>query len=179
MAFDNNRYSVNALAVGKTAMVRAYANRIIVVHDSGIIGVHKRDFRRDQIIYDPLHYLEILKRKPGALRNGAPFKGWDLPQPLIEIRKLLSNKPDGDRQFVGILSVISVYGLEAVTAACSEAIAAQTASRDVVFNILGRFNDEQSPGTCETPSHLPELKSPPQANCANYDALLKGGAYTA
>ncbi|MBI5485519.1 MAG: IS21 family transposase [Deltaproteobacteria bacterium] len=179
VAYDNNRYSVNAKAVGRTAMVRAYATRIIIVHDGNVIGVHKREFKRDQVIYDPWHYLEILKRKPGALRNGAPFKEWNLPQPLTEMRYLLSRKSDGDRQFVGILSVIAIYGLEEVAAACSEAIAGGAASRDVVFNILTRNLDEPAVAACEIPPHLPEIKALPHADCNRYDELLSGGAYVA
>lgn len=179
VAYDSNRYSVNTKAVGKTAMVRAYANRVIIVHDGTVIGVHKREFRKDQVIYDPWHYLELLKRKPGALRNGAPFKEWDLPQPLAEMRQLLSRKPDGDRQFVGILSIIAVYGLEEVVAACAEAIATGVASRDVVFNIITRTRDEPDASTCELPSHLPALKAPPHADCRRYDLLLSGGGYAA
>lgn len=179
VAYDNNRYSVNAAAVGRTAMVRAYADRIIIVHDGNVIGVHRREFRRDKIIYDAWHYLEVLKRKPGALRNGAPFKDWNLPQSLTEMRQILSAKRDGDRQFVGILSAISVYGLEEVAAACSEAIAAGAASRDVVLNILTRLHDDPVTTTCELPSHLPELKAPPLANCRRYDELLSRGSYVA
>ena len=177
VAYDSNRYSVNTKAVGKTAMIRAYATRVIIVHDGNVIGVHKREFRKDQVIYDPWHYLELLKQKPGALRNGAPFKEWNLPGPLIEMRQLLSRKSDGDRQFVGILSIIAVYGLEEVAAACAEAIANGAASRDVVFNILMRNYDEPDAGRCELPSHLPELKAPPRADCSRYNLLLSGGAH--
>lgn len=179
VAYDSNRYSVNTKAVGKTAMVRAYATRVIIVHDGNIIGVHKREFKKDQVIYDPWHYLELLKQKPGALRNGAPFKEWDLPRPLTEMRQLLSRKPDGDRQFVGILSIIAVYGLEEVAAACAEAIANGVASRDVVFNILTRTRDEPDAAICELPPHLPELTAPPRADCRRYDLLLSGGAHVA
>lgn len=179
VAYDNNRYSVNAAAVGKTAMVRAYADRIIIVHDGNVIGAHRREFRRDKVVYDVWHYLEILKRKPGALRNGAPFRDWDLPQPLAEMRQLLGAKTDGDRQFVGILSAISIYGLEEVATACSEAIANSTASRDVVLNILARNNDDQLASPCEMPPHLPELKAKPLADCHRYDELLSGGVYAA
>ena len=179
VAYDSNRYSVNAKAVGRTAMVRAYANRIIIVDDGNVIGVHKREFKKDQVIYDPWHYLEVLKRKPGALRNGAPFKEWNLPQPLTEMRKLLSSKPDGDRQFVAILSVIAVYGLDEVATACAEAIADGIASRDVVFNILTRSLEEPEVSPCKMPPHLPELKAVPLADCRRYDELLFGGVYAA
>ena len=49
--------------------------------DGQIVGRHERAFGRDKTIFDPLHYIPVLARKPGALRNGAPFKGWDLSYP--------------------------------------------------------------------------------------------------
>jgi transposase len=177
VSYDRNRYSVHASAVGSTVMIRAYANRIVVTHDGNVIGEHRRQFGRDKIIYDAWHYIDILKQKPGALRNGAPFKEWALPEPLTEIRRILSKSPDGDRQFIGILSAVPVYGLEAVVAACSEALAAGVASRDVVLNALSRTYDEPEVSSCEIPLHLPELKDLPLANCSRYDDLLTGGVY--
>jgi hypothetical protein len=120
----------------------------------------------------------LLKHKPGALRNGAPFKEWDLPEPLKEVRLNLAKRPDGDRQFVGILCVIPVYGLEAVTNACAQALAAKAASRDVVLNLLSRKHDEPPTLECST-QNLPLLTVLPVADCHRYDSLLKGGAHVA
>ena len=177
VSYDRNRYSVNASVVGKTVMIRAYADRIVIVHDDNVIGEHRRQFGRDKIIYDAWHYITVLERKPGALRNGAPFKEWVLPEPLIEIRQILGKSSDGDRQFVGILSAVSTYGLEAVVAACSEALSAGVASRDVILNALSRTHEEPELSKCEIPLNLPELKVLPLANCSRYDDLLTGGVY--
>ena len=179
VSYDRNRYSVNASAVGRTVMLRAYADRIVIVHEGEVIGDHRRQFGRDKVVYDAWHYLEVLKHKPGALRNGAPFREWQLPEPLMEIRQTLSKRPDGDRQFVGILGVVALYGLDAVSAACSEALASGVASRDVVLNILSRAHEDPEVSECETSARLPELKMPPLANCSRYDELLTGGAYAA
>ena len=177
VSFDRNRYSVNASVVGRTAMIRAYADRVVIVHDGNVIGDHRRQFGRDKIIYDAWHYIEVLKHKPGALRNGAPFKEWVLPEPLIEIRQLLGKSPDGDRQFIGILSAVSIYGLEAVVTACAEALSIGVASRDVILNTLSRTHDAPEIADYEIPLHLPELKALPIANCSRYDDLLTGGDY--
>jgi transposase len=179
VSYDRNRYSVHASAVGSTVMIRAYADRIVVTQDGNVIGEHRRQFGRDKIIYNAWHYIEVLKHKPGALRNGAPFKEWILPESLAEIRQILSKSPDGARQFVGILSAVSVYGLDAVVSACSEALAAGVASRDVVLNTLSRTHDDPGVSGCEVPLHLPELKDLPLANCNRYDDLLTGGMYVA
>jgi hypothetical protein len=77
--FDNNKYSVLASAVGRPVEIRAYADRIVIRQDGRMVGEHARCFGRDQTIYDPWHYVPVLARKPGALRNGAPFKDWVLP----------------------------------------------------------------------------------------------------
>lgn len=179
VSYDRNRYSVEASVVGRTVMVRAYADRLVFVHDGNVIAEHRRQFGRNKIIYDPWHYIEVLKYKPGALRNGAPFKEWALPEPLMQIRELLGRHADGDRQFVGILSAVSTYGLDAVAAACAEAVSAGTASRDVVLNTLSRQRDESIVTDCAIPLHLPELKTLPLANCNRYDELLSGGVYVA
>src|SRR5664279_3482004 len=71
---DHNRYSVDARAAGRMVLVRSYAERIVVLFDDKMVADHPRQFRRDRIIYDPWHYLPVLMKKPGALRNGAPFK---------------------------------------------------------------------------------------------------------
>ena len=59
--------------------VLGISDRIIVMHEGACIAEHPRAFQRDQMIFDPWHYLPVLRKKPGALRNGAPFKDWDLP----------------------------------------------------------------------------------------------------
>jgi transposase/DNA-directed RNA polymerase subunit K/omega len=74
VSFDRNRYSVACKATGRTAELRSYADKIVVLHDGELVAQHSRRFQRDQMIFDPWHYLPVLKKKPGALRNGAPFK---------------------------------------------------------------------------------------------------------
>jgi transposase len=71
---DHNRYSIDAHAAGRMVLVRSHAERIVVIYNDEIVADHPRHFRRDQTIYDPWHYLPVLLRKPGALRNGAPSR---------------------------------------------------------------------------------------------------------
>ena len=100
--FDNNQYSVAARAVGRPVDVRAYADRIVIRQDGEIVAEHPRSFGRGRFVYDPWHYVPVLTKKPGALRNGAPFKGWQLPNALGRLRTRLSAHDDGDRQFVKV-----------------------------------------------------------------------------
>jgi len=175
VSYDSNRYSVDASAVGRTVMLRAYADRVVVVNDGVVIAEHQRLFGRHQTSYDPWHYIAVLERKPGALRNGAPFKDWELPAPLAGMREALEKRPDGNRQFVGILGTIATYGLDVVASACSEALRVKAPSRDVVLNILSRTLDDLDVPVFSVPEHLPVLTKEPVADCGRYDALLSGG----
>ena len=170
--FDNNKYSVAASAVGRPVEVHAYADRIVIRQDGRIVGEHRRSFGRGETIYDPWHYVPVLARKPGALRNGAPFKDWVLPAAMERIRRKLAGADDGNRQMVNILSAVITDGLPAVEAACAEASAQGVHSADVVLNILARQRNPDPPPTITTPAAL-TLRHAPVADCARYDNLRR------
>ena len=170
--FDNNRYSVDARAVGRPVEIRAYADRLECWQDGRIVGTHGRAFGRGKTIYDPLHYIPVLIRKPGALRNGAPFKEWDLPIAIRRVQRKLECQPGGDRQMVEILGAVLTDGLDAVEAACAEALSHNVHSAGVVLNILARHREPPPPLTIATPDAL-RLSCEPAANCDRYDSLRR------
>jgi transposase len=168
--FDTNKYSVMAKAVGRPVDVHAYADRIVIKQDGIIVAEHPRRFGKGQVVYDPWHYVPVLARKPGALRNGAPFKDWVLPSSLDRVRRKLKGSDDGDRQMVKILSAVLTDGLAAVEAACAESLEAGVASADVILNALARRQQPEPPAPILTPERL-TLSVPPIADCARYDRL--------
>ena len=170
--FDNNKYSVMASAVGRPVEIRAYAERIELRQDGRVVGEHRRSFGRDGTVFDPWHYVPVLARKPGALRNGAPFKDWLLPGALERVRRKLVGAPDGDRQMVDILAAVLSDGLVAVEAACAEALREGVHSADVVLNILARRREPPPPVTILTPDAL-RLRHAPLADCNRYDTLRR------
>ncbi len=170
ISFDRNRYSVSARVVRRAVQVRAYADRIVVRCDGEVVADHPRFFGRDRTIYDPWHYLPVLATKPGALRNGAPFQGWELPPALARLRRKLGVGDDADRRFMRVLAAVLDDGLEAVEAAVREALLAGVASDDVIVNILARRREPPRPLTIVTPEDL-ALRHPPRADCTRYDSL--------
>ena len=170
--FDRNQYSVESRAVGRTVDVCAYADRIVIRQDGETVGEHPRCFERNKVIYNPWHYVPVLKRKPGALRNGAPFRDWALPKALSRVRARLARHGDGDRQVVKILAAVLEDGLEAVEAACAEALAEGTCSADVVLNILARRRQPEPPAPIPTPEDL-RLRMEPVADCTRYERLME------
>jgi len=167
--FDRNHYSVMASAVGRPVEVQAYADRVVIRQEGRIVGEHERQFGRGLSCYDPWHYLGVLEKKPGALRNGAPFKDWALPRAIGTMAKKLAKVPGGDRQMVDILSAVPGEGINAVEAACAEVLGAGIASADVVLNILSRQQQPAPPENIVT--RAPALKNAPVADCARYDRL--------
>jgi len=170
--FDKNRYSVDARAVGRPVEIRAYADRLECWQDGQVVARHDRAFGRGKTIYDPLHYIPVLARKPGALRNGAPFKDWDLPPALRRVQRKLERQPGGDRQVVDILGAVLTDGLDAVETACAEALSHNVHSAGVILNILARHREPPSPLTIATPDAL-KLGREPAANCDRYDSLRR------
>ena len=126
----------------------------------------------DRTFFDPWHYVAALEKKPGALRNGAPFKDWALPPALAEMKDRLGAKAGGDRQFVTILATIAEDGIEAVSVACELALEANAISDSYVLNALNRFKPQPPADVVAAPKRL-QLKVEPTADVGRYDVLLK------
>ena len=168
--FDNNKYSVNASAVGAPVDLHAYADRIVIKQKGRVVAEHARAYGRGATVFNPWHYVPVLVRKPGALRNGAPFKDWVLPGAIERVRRKLAGSNEGDRQMVKILAAALDDGLSAVEAACAEALSHGVHSADVILNILARRREPPPPPEFQIPEAL-TLRHMPMADCARYDQL--------
>jgi hypothetical protein len=170
--YDRHHYSIDSMAAGCCVTLRAYADRIHVVYKDQLVAEHIRSFKRDGISYDPWHYVDALKKKPGALRDGAPFKQWhDLPPAMARMRRKLTAITGGDRQFVLLLCAVREHGLDPVAQACQQALDAGVIQADWILNLLTRAEDQAVP----EPVHVPQtliLNDEPEANCDRYNALL-------
>jgi len=144
----------------------------VVLCAGEFIGEHARCFGQGRTIYNPWHYVAVLERKPGALRNGAPFKDWNLPAAMTRLRERLAKHSDGDRQFVEVLSMVALYGLEAVSDACANAFEEQVVTSAHVVNLLHRTAPCAQAPLLQVPEAL-KLTVEPAANCERYDRLLK------
>jgi len=172
--FDRNRYSVPCEYAGKLVSVRVYAERLVLAVDGRAVAEHEREFGKGRHVLNPVHYLALLERKPGALRNGRPFREWDLPAPIEAVRESIQSYPDWDRQMTRILSAIPHYGLEAVSVACETALESGVVNQSVVLNHLSRLTEEPEIKDLMPPPRL-VLRIEPKADCCVYDRLLGGG----
>lgn len=173
VAFDRNRYSVPASFANRPVSLRAYADRVVVAAEGRIIAEHARVFSRGRdkpvrTIYDWRHYLAVLQRKPGALRNGAPFT--DLPAAFKRLQRMLLKRPGGDRQMVEILSLVLHHDEDAVVCAVELALESGTISKPHILNLLSRLLEVEAPPQVDTPARLALLEEP-KANVTRYDNL--------
>lgn len=169
---DRNRYSVPASAAGQAVSVRTTADQVRVVAHGEIIATHSRVFGRDSLICDPWHYLPVLEKKPGALRNGAPFVSWELPKPICLVRDEILKQPRGDRAFVELLMLAGEAGLEALTVACELTLEAGVVNAPIVMNELRRLISPHLPVVSIDVPDAITLTTEPIANCHRYDYLL-------
>lgn len=170
---DRNQYSVPAQYAGQYLQVRRYVDLILVLHEGRVVASHRRQMGRGQVLTDVTHYLDVLERKPGALRNGRPFQ--ELPRAITTVRQWLHSKPEGDREFVTILLMARQYGIDNLETACAMALEQGTVNAAVVLNLMHRLANPLPPAPVCTPEAL-RLREEPRADCARYD-LLRGNRH--
>ena len=134
-----NRYSVPCAWAGHRVSVRLYPERVVIVADSGVVADHPRAVDRDHVVYNWQHYLPLVERKPGALRNGAPFA--DLPDPLQRLRRALLRHEGGDKVMARVLMAVPRHGVDAVLVAVELVLETGRPSADHVLNVIARLTD--------------------------------------
>lgn len=174
---ERNRYSVPASFANRPVSLRVYPDRIVVAAEGMVICEHRRiiDRSHDQpgrTVYDWRHYLAVVQRKPGALRNGAPFT--ELPQAFRTLQQHLLKKPGGDREMVDILALVLQHDEDAVLCAVEMALDAGVPTKTHGLNLLHRLVDGKviMPPIIDAPQAL-TLTNEPKANVERYDGLRK------
>jgi len=175
--FDRTRYSVPASFANRPVSLRVYPDRVVVAAEGQIICEHSRIFNRSHeapghTVYDWRHYLSVIQRKPGALRNGAPFT--ELPEAFRTLQLHLLKKPGGDREMVDILSLVLQHDEQAVLMAVDMALKSGVPTKTHILNLLHRLVDGKSliPPPINAPQAL-TLNNEPKANVERYDTLRK------
>lgn len=175
VTLERNRYSVPASFANRPVSVRVYPERIVIAAEGRILCEHDRIIARShhlpgRIIYDWRHYLAVIQRKPGALRNGAPFA--EMPDAFRQLQGHLLKHPGGDREMVEILALVLQHDEQAVLCAVELALEAGVATKTHVLNILHRLTDgTASPASpIDAPQAL-RLHQEPIADVGRYDNL--------
>jgi len=173
--FDRNRCSVPASFANRPVSLRICPERIVVVAEGAVLCGHQRIIERShhgqgRTVHDRRHCLAVVQRKPGALRNGAPFA--ELPEAFRQLQRQLHGRPGGDREMVEILSLVLQHDEQAVLVAVEMALQAGVSTKTHILNLLHRLTDGAA-------SQVPSIEAPralvlaqePKANVARCDSL--------
>ena len=173
VSFERNRYSVPASFANRPVSVRVYPNKIAIAAEGQILCEHVRRINRSHLpgctIYDWRHYLAVLQRKPGALRNGAPFT--EMPEAFRRLQIHLLKRLGGEREMVDILALVLQHDEQAVLSAVELALEAGVPSKTHILNLLHRLVDAKRPAPdIDAPQAL-NLAREPKADVERYDTL--------
>jgi hypothetical protein len=172
--FESNRYSVPASFANRSVSLRVYPDRLVVAAEGQILCEHARIVERShdvpsRTVYDWRHYLAVIQRKPGALRNGAPFA--EMPEAFRKLQAQLLRRPGGDREMVDILALVLQHDERAVLCAVELALEDGVATKTHVLNVLHRLTDGTNTTTIIDAPQALVLNQEPRADVGRYDAL--------
>jgi hypothetical protein len=142
------------------------------------VAEHVRCWGKRQVTFDPLHYLALLERKPGALDHAKPLAGWALPDCFGRWRRRLegADPQGGTRRYIGVLRLLETHALPAVAAAVERALALAIVDADAVRLLLEQAR-QQPAGTFDLAGR-PQLRAvrlpPPDLKVYNSLTSNKG-----
>ena len=172
--YRTNDYSVPTEYGHRPVLVKGYVHEIVIAHGSEVIARHTRSYEHETVVFDPLHYLELLEQKTRALDQAAPLVGWQLPDCFITLRRLLEarlGKP-GSREYIQVLRLLETFALEIVSRAVEDALRLGTISFDAVRHLLLCRIEQRPPRLdMENWPHLP-LARVRTTQAADYMVLL-------
>jgi transposase len=136
--YKSNDYSVPVAYGHREALIRGYVDKVVISCGAQVIARHPRSYEREDLIFDPIHYLSLLERKIGALDQAAPLRGWELPEAFATLRRLLEARMGkaGKREYVQVLRLMESYRSADVEAAVSEALRLGAIGVDAVKHLL-------------------------------------------
>ena len=136
--FDRNDYSVPTAYGHRQVLVKGFVDRVVISCGAEEIARHPRSYEREDMIFEPRHYLALLEQKANALDQAAPLAGWQLPEEITRLRRLLEARlgKRGKREYVQILRLLEIFPVDLVRTAAADAHHWQAISFDAVKHLL-------------------------------------------
>ena len=176
--YRSNDYSVPVAFGHREVWIRGYVQEVVIGCAGEIIARHPRSYDREDLIFDPIHYLPLLEQKIGALDQAAPLVGWDLPEAFATLRRLLEARmgKSGKREYVQVLRLLESFDLEELHAAVKDALRLGAIGYDAVKHlVLCRIERRPPRLDLDVYPYLPRARVATTA-AASYLSLLAGGA---
>jgi transposase len=172
--YRTNDYSVPVCWGHREVLVKGYVYEVVISCGAEVIARHRRSYEREDMIFDPLHYLALLEQKTNALDQAAPLMGWELPEEFSQLRRLLEARLSkrGKREYVQVLRLLETFSMAEVSRAIADALRMRAISFDAVKHLLLCRIEQRPPRLdLENYPHLPVAQVATTA-AADYMALL-------
>ncbi len=145
--FDTNNYSVPVKYAHRKVLVVATVDEIRLVHEDRLIARHPRHWGREKYLFEPVHYLALLERKPGGFDFARPLENWNLPSCFETLRRRLEREPNGlgMREFIRVLRLLEHSNLPQLTDAVEYALDLDITDADSIRVILEHRREEPVP----------------------------------
>jgi transposase len=136
--YKNNDYSVPVAYAHRDVWIRGYVGEVVIGCKAEVVARHTRSYDSDDMVFDPLHYLPLIERKIASLDQAAPLKGWDLPDELTKLRRLLEARMGkaGTREYVQVLRLLETVDMNTLTAATHDALRLGAIGFDAVKHLV-------------------------------------------
>jgi transposase len=136
--YKTNDYSVPVAFGHQDVWIRGYVGEVVIGCRGETIARHPRSYEREDVSFDPLHYLPLIERKINALDQAAPLQGWDLPDVFATLRRLMEARmgKHGKREYVQVLRLVETFELAEVAAAVKQALALGAIGFDAVKHLV-------------------------------------------
>jgi hypothetical protein len=136
--FDSNDYSVPVRFAHHDVLVKGYPEKVLLCRCDTVIAEHERLWNKEDIQFDPIHCLELLERKPGALDYARPMEEWELPVCFGRLRGCLEEegRVKGIKEYIQILRLLEKHPVEQVARAIEKTLTLRRCSRDIVAQFL-------------------------------------------
>jgi hypothetical protein len=163
----------------REVLVKGFVHEVAICAASEVIARHRRSYEREDLIFDPLHYLALLEQKPNALDQAAPLAGWILPEGFSQLQRLMEARlgKKGKREYVQTLRLLETFRLPDVSGAIDDALRLGAISFDAVKHLLlCRIERRPARLDLENYPHLPAAQVATTA-ASDYLTLLNSGSY--
>ena len=175
--FDRNDYSVPTKYAHRPLTVVATVDEVRIVFENRLVARHQRSWKKQQSLFNPVHYLALLERKPGGFDHARPLEDWELPVCFGILRRRLEAELDGlgTREFIKVLRLLETHSLTALKIAVQHALEIGTTNSDAVRLILEYQQEEPVALFClDGRPHL-KLVRVAQTDISVYQSLLMEG----
>jgi hypothetical protein len=174
--FENNDYSVPTEHAHHHVTVIGGIEEVRVVVGDRLVARHPRHWGKEHTEFNPVHYLALLERKPGALDYARPLENWQLPDCFAVLRRRQEAELEklGTREFIKVLRLLEHATLAELTGAVEYALSIGANSADAVKLILQSRREQPVSLFClEGRPHLKGVHVPPP-NLEAYRSLRVG-----